>query len=163
MMNVYLWRDLERDKLYVKDEAGNKFDVPWQVQQAYRQEYESVLKMAGHYREKARSLEDDVRRLEWDNKELREELEAVEMAASNLKEDNAKLRGIVSGDCCMSQSANEIYSRLKCPKCGGEVELVFEEADWCVMTCSECGHSKAKDPTMYLDKIFPKWVGKSNE
>lgn len=94
-MNVYLWRDLERDKVYVKDEAGNKFDVPCQVQQAYRQEYESVLKMAEHYREKARSLEDDVRRLEWDNKELREELEAVEMAASNLKEDNAKLRGIV--------------------------------------------------------------------
>lgn len=42
------------------------------------------------------------------------------------------------------------YKSLRCPKCGGEVTIVYDDYDWWGCTCDGCGYEFAFNPGKYI-------------
>ena len=83
-MSVYLWRDLEINKVTVKDDAGNTFDVPWQVDEAYKNELRQTQADMIRYHMQTVSLMDKV-------KELEAEIDGCRKFSANLDRENFDL------------------------------------------------------------------------
>lgn len=42
------------------------------------------------------------------------------------------------------------YKSLRCPKCDGEVTIVYDDYDWWGCTCDGCGYEFAFNPVNYI-------------